>query len=38
MTIAMCVYAQLLSPVWLFATPWIVAHQAPLSMGLSQQE
>ena len=22
----------------LFTTPWIVAHQAPLSMGLSQQE
>ena len=24
--------------VQLFATPWIVAHQAPLSMGFSQQE
>ena len=24
--------------VWLFVTPWTVAHQAPLSMGLSQQE
>ena len=22
--------------VWLFATPWIVAHQAPLSMGILQ--
>ena len=22
----------------LFATPWIVAHQAPLSMGFSKQE
>ena len=22
-----------LSRVWLFATPWTVAHQAPLSMG-----
>ena len=24
------------SPVWLFATSWTVARQAPLSMGLSQ--
>ena len=24
--------------VLLFATPWIVAHQAPLSMGFSRQE
>ena len=24
--------------VWLFATPWIVAHQAPLSTGFSRQE
>ena len=28
--------AQLLSPVWLFATSWMVAHQAPLYMGLPQ--
>ena len=27
-----------LSPVWLFATTWIVAHQAPLSMKFSRQE
>ena len=27
-----------LSHVWLFATPWNVAHQAPLSIGLSRQE
>ena len=27
-----------LSHVWLFATPWIVAHQAPPSMGFSRQE
>ena len=27
-----------LSCVWLFATPWTVAHQAPLSMGFSGQE
>ena len=24
--------------VWLFATPWTAAHQAPLSMGFSRQE
>ena len=30
----MCV----LSRVWLFATPWTVACQAPLSMGFSRQE
>ena len=29
---------KLLSHVWLFATPWTVAHQAPLSMGFSKQE
>ena len=27
-----------LSPVWLFATPWTAAYQAPLSMGFSRQE
>ena len=27
-----------LSPVWLFATPWTAAHQAPPSMGFSRQE
>ena len=27
-----------LSCVWLLATPWIVAHQAPPSMGFSRQE
>ena len=26
------------SCVWLFVTPWTVAHQAPLSMELSRQE
>ena len=26
------------SRVQLFATPWTVAHQAPLSMGFSRQE
>ena len=27
-----------LSCVWLLATPWIAAHQAPPSMGFSRQE
>ena len=27
-----------LSPVWLLATPWTAAYQAPLSMGFSRQE
>ena len=27
-----------LSHVWLLATPWIAAYQAPLSMGFSKQE
>ena len=31
-----CMRTQLLSCV--FATPWTVAHQAPLSMGFSRQE
>ena len=29
---------KLLSRVRLFATPWTVAHQAPLSIGFSRQE
>ena len=29
---------QLLSRVQLFATPWTIPHQAPLSMGFSRQE
>ena len=33
----MCV-CESLSHVRLFATPWTVAHQAPLSMGFSRQE
>ena len=32
------VKVNLLSPVRLFATPWTIAHQAPLSMGFSRQE
>ena len=30
--------ACMLSYVWLFATPWTVAHQAPLSMGFPRQD
>ena len=30
--------AQLLSHVWFFGTPWTVAHQAPLPMGIFRQE
>ena len=32
-----CVCAQSLDGMWLFVTPWIVAHQAPLSMRFSRQ-
>ena len=32
------VKVKLLSRVWLFATPWTVAHQLPPSMGFSRQE
>ena len=28
----------LLNHVWLFMTPWTIAHHAPLSMGFSRQE
>ena len=31
------VHAKSLSRVWLAATPWTVAHQAPLPMGFSKQ-
>ena len=34
----MCLCAQLLSHVQLFATPWTIAHQAPLSTEFSRQE
>ena len=33
---SLCVW--MFSPVQLFATPWTVVHQAPLSMGFSRQE
>ena len=32
------IYAQSLSHVWLFLTPWAVAHQGTLSMEFSRQE
>ena len=34
----MCCMLSCFSPVQLFATPWTVALQAPLSMGFSRQE
>ena len=34
----LCVHAKLLSRVQIFATPWTVALQAPLSMGSPRQE
>ena len=33
-----CMHAQWLSHIWLFATTWTVAHQAPLSMEFPRQE
>ena len=36
--IYMCVHAKSLSHVWLLATPWTIAHQAPLSMGFYRKE
>ena len=32
------VHVCVLSCVWLFVTPWTVAHHAPLSMEFSRQE
>ena len=37
--IHLCIYVfSNFSYIQLFATPWTVAHQAPLSMGFSRQE
>ena len=33
-----CIHAQSLSRVRLFATPWTVIHQAPLSIGFPRLE
>ena len=35
--LSVCVYAQSLSHVWLFATPWTEAYQAPLSKAFPRQ-
>ena len=35
---SVCAHVCMLSCVWLFVTPWTVAHKAPPSMGFSQQE
>ena len=35
---SMRISAQSVSHVWLFVTPWTVAHWTPLSMGFSRQE
>ena len=37
-TVLVKVKVKLLSRVQLFATPWTVAYQAPLSMGFSRRE
>ena len=41
-SVANCIFMlcvpRCLGRVWLFATPWTVAHQAPLSRGFSRQE
>ena len=38
--VCVCVHARgwTLSLIWLFTTPWAVAHQVPLSVGFSRQE
>ena len=36
--VCVCVCVYVLCHVWLFATPWTVAHQVLLSMGFSRQE
>ena len=37
-TAEVCVHTRSLNHVWLFVTPWTVAHQSLLSMGLSWQQ
>ena len=36
--VCVCVYAESLSRVQLFATPWTIARQDPMSMGFPRQE
>ena len=38
LNICSSMYAESLSHVWFFATPWTVAHQAPLSMEFPRWE
>ena len=38
LTVCVCALLSCFRHVRLFATPWTVAHQAPLSMGFSRQE
>ena len=38
MCVCVCVCECVSVCVWLFVTPWTVAHQAPLSLELSRQE
>ena len=38
LTYALCLCSQLLTHVWLFATPRTMAHEAPLSMRFPKQE
>ena len=33
-----CMLAKSFSPLWLFATRWTIARQAPLSLGFSRQK
>ena len=36
--VCVCVYIHVLSHVWIFAPPWTVACQGPLSMGFPRQK
>ena len=36
--VGVCVCTHMLCCVWLFVTPWTVAHQAPLSTEFSKQQ
>ena len=38
MCVCVCTHMCKLSPVWLFVTPWTVAHQVPLPMEFPRQE
>ena len=38
LSLSLVKWVKSLSPVWLFAAPWIVDYQAPPSMGFSSQE